>query len=195
MFGYRNRFKRESKTKEPENNQIKEVKKTIIIEKETITNNEIPKKTIEERKNNSQDKKEKYRFKKRENKEKKDNRKSKENKKDLKIEEINDKSKKNKLKEDFKEIQKVCIDKTLKKNLLELHEKVVEDNADFMDKIFFKNLLHTETKVGNMDPIDDNKISHTIKEIPTKEILRNIPNLDSLIQKYTLRTKRIYDEN
>ena len=46
-----------------------------------------------------------------------------------------------------------------------------------------------------MDPIDDNKISHTIKEIPTKEILRNIPNLDSLIQKYTLRAKRIYDEN
>ena len=64
-----------------------------------------------------------------------------------------------------------------------------------MDKIFFKNLLHTEKKVGNMDPIDDNKISHTIKEIPTKEILRNIPNLDSLIQKYTLRAKRIYDEN
>ena len=28
-----------------------------------------------------------------------------------------------------------------------------------------------------------------------KEILRNIPNLDSLIQKYTLRAKRIYDEN
>ena len=46
-----------------------------------------------------------------------------------------------------------------------------------------------------MDSLDDNQISHTFKEIETRNILRNIENENSLMRKYTLRAKRIYNED
>ncbi len=105
-----------------------------------------------------------------------------------------EKNKKNKLKEDMNEIEKVCTDKTLKKDLLEIYEKVKENNSEFTDKIFFKNLLDVERKVGKMDNIHKNKISHTFKDIKTKNILRVIENENSLLRKYTNRAKNIKDD-
>ena len=46
-----------------------------------------------------------------------------------------------------------------------------------------------------MDSLDNNQISHTFKEIETRKILRNIENENSLMRKYTLKAKRIYDDN
>ena len=105
-----------------------------------------------------------------------------------------EKSKKNKLKEDINEIEKVCTDKTLKKDLLEIYERVRENNSEFTDKIFFKNLLDVERKVGKMDNIHKNKISHTFNDIKTKNILRVIENENSLLRKYTNRAKNIKDD-
>ena len=105
-----------------------------------------------------------------------------------------EKSKKNKLKEDINEIEKVCTDKTLKKDLLEIYERVRENNSEFTDKIFFKNLLDVERKVGKMDNIHKNKIPHTFKDIKTKNILRVIENENSLLRKYTNRAKNIKDD-
>ena len=78
-----------------------------------------------------------------------------------------------------------------------IYEKMLENNAEFRDKIFFKNLLDTEKKIGIMDSYKDKEkpISHTFKEIKTENILRNIDNEESLIKKYTLRAQKINDEN
>ena len=46
-----------------------------------------------------------------------------------------------------------------------------------------------------MDSYNEKPISHTFKEIETKNILRNIENEESLIKKYTLRAQKINDEN
>ena len=54
--------------------------------------------------------------------------------------------KKNKLKEDINEIERVCTSKTLKKDLVELYQNVLENNSEFKENIFFKNLLDTEKK-------------------------------------------------
>ena len=110
-----------------------------------------------------------------------------------KKDDIKEKSKKNKLKEDINEIEKVCTDKTLKKDLIELYEKVVENNSEFKDKIFFKNLLNMERKIGKMDDLNKNKISHTFKEIETRKILKIIEDENSLMRKYTIRAKKIND--
>ena len=106
--------------------------------------------------------------------------------------ETEQKEKFNRLKIDLNEIEKASADKILKKDLIELFEKVLEDNLEFKDKIFFKNLIYTEKKVGNMDK---EEIPHTYKEIETREIIRSMQNADDLIRKYTHRAKRIIDED
>ena len=68
-----------------------------------------------------------------------------------------------------------------------------ENNSEFTDKIFFKNLLDVERKVGKMDNINKEQISHNYKEFPTKKILRNIDNADNLYYKYSHKAKRIYN--
>lgn len=98
----------------------------------------------------------------------------------------------NRLKIALNEIEKASADKILKKDLIELFEKVLEDNLEFKDKIFFKNLNYTEKKVGYMDK---EEIPHTYKEIETKEIIRNMQNADDLMRKYTHKAKRIIEED
>ena len=108
------------------------------------------------------------------------------------VNEAEQKEKLNRLKIALNEIEKASADKILKKDLVELFEKVLEDNLEFKDKIFFKNLNHTEKKVGYMDK---EEIPHTYKEIETREIIRNMPNADDLMRKYTNRAKRIVEED
>ena len=119
----------------------------------------------------------------------------KENTNEIKEKKETKKEKKNKLKDDINEIERVCTSKTLKKDLVELYEKILENNSEFRDKIFFKNLLDTEKKIGLMDSYEEKPISHTFKEIETKDLFRNIENEESLIKKYTLRANKIKDEN
>ena len=187
-YNFRRKYKKETKPEE-DNTQKKEIIENKIVET-TVINNEFPKKVSDEIK-------EKYRFRKREKKNNLSNQKEKEENiiienKQTNIDE-NKKIKKNKLKEDMNEIERVCTEKTLKKDLMELYERVLENNAEFKDKIFFKNLLDTEKKVGKMDSINSKQIPHTFKEIETSKILRNIEKGDSLLNKYTLRAKRIHD--
>ena len=143
----------------------------------------------------SEEKKEKYRFRKKSKKETPIENKENIIKNEIIIKEdvIKEKNKKNKLKEDINEIERVCTDKTLKKDLIELYEKVVENNSEFKDKIFFKNLLNMERKIGKMDDLNQNKISHTFKEIETRKILKIIEDENSLMRKYTIRAKKIND--
>ena len=191
-YNFRRKYKKEAKPEE-DNTQKKEIIETKIVETMVI-NNEFPKKVSDEIK-------EKYRFRKREKKNNLSDQKEKEKEENIIIEnkpiniDENKKIKKNKLKEDMNEIERVCTEKTLKKDLMELYERVLENNAEFRDKIFFKNLLDTEKKVGKMDSINTEQISHTFKEIETSKILRNIEKGDSLLNKYTLRAKRINDED
>ena len=102
------------------------------------------------------------------------------------------KEKINKLKIALNEIEKASAEKLLKKDLVELFEKVLESNLGFKDDIFFKNLNDTAKKVGNMDK---KEISHTYKEIETKDIIRSIDNADSLLKKYTTKARRIVEED
>ena len=166
--------------------EVNEINK-LISDTKTILNKIIPE-ISEEKISSKESKKEKYKFRKKEKKEKKI---INEANKELK------KPKKNKLKDDINLIERICTSKTLKKDLMEIYEKMLENNAEFRDKIFFKNLLDTEKKIGIMDSFKDkqNSISHTFKEIKTENILRNIDNEESLIKKYTLRAQKINDEN
>ena len=189
-YTFKRKYKKEKKQDESNNNSIKEISKTYKID--TGTNNEIQKKLSDE-------KKEKYKFRKREKKvnhsEKKEIKNNKNIESKVKSDEKKESKKNNKFKEDLNEIERICTGKVLKKDLMELYEKVLENNLEFRDKIFFKNLLDTEKKIGKMDSIDREQISHTFKEIETKNILKNIENSDSLIRKYITRAKRIYDED
>ena len=142
--------------------------------------------STEEKNITKENKKERYKFRKKEKKGKE---------KDIPYKLNKKKEKKNKLKEDFDEIERVCTSKTLKKDLMELYEKILENNSEFRDKIFFENLLDTEKKIGIMDSYKEKQISHSFKEIETKNILRNIETEESLIKKYTLRAQKINDEN
>ena len=166
--------------------EVNEINK-LISDTKTILNKIIPE-ISEEKISSKESKKEKYKFRKKEKKEKKI---INEANKELK------KPKKNKLKDDINLIERICTSKTLKKDLMEIYEKMLENNAEFRDKIFFKNLLDTEKKIGIMDSYKDKEkpISHTFKEIKTENILRNIDNEESLIKKYTLRAQKINDEN
>ena len=195
-YSFRRRYKQENTPDEKADNKVS---KTLVIETKTktILSNESPKKTI------SDEAKEKYKFRKKERKgklsAKKENNVQYNNKHKLK-EEKNKKlkdenAKKNKFKEDINEIERVCTSKTLKKDLVELYQKVLENNLEFKENIFFKNLLDTEKKIGKMDDLNEKQISHTFKEAKTKDILRNIESENSLIRKYTLRAKRIYDDD
>ena len=185
-YGFRKKFKQD------ENNAVEtlnEINKAVT-KVNNVINVEIPKKIAE-------DKKEKYKFRKKAKKEeiKKENKEIK--KPEIKKEKKNEikKEKKNKLKDDINEIERICTEKTLKKDLIEIYEKVLENNAEFRDKIFFKNLLDTERKIGKMDDINQKQISHNYKEVETKNILRKIENENSLLNKYTLRAKRIIVED
>ena len=175
-----------SNKKDNSETEVNEINK-LISDTKTILNKIIPE-ISEEKISSKESKKEKYKFRKKEKKEKKI---INEANKELK------KPKKNKLKDDINLIERICTSKTLKKDLMEIYEKMLENNAEFRDKIFFQNLLDTEKKIGIMDSYKDkqNSISHTFKEIKTENILRNIDNEESLIKKYTLRAQKIYDEN
>ena len=175
-----------SNKKDNSETEVNEINK-LISDTKTILNKIIPE-ISEEKISSKESKKEKYKFRKKEKKEKKI---IKEANKELK------KPKKNKLKDDINLIERICTSKTLKKDLMEIYEKMLENNAEFRDKIFFKNLLDTEKKIGIMDSYKDKEkpISHTFKEIKTENILRNIDNEESLIKKYTLRAQKINDEN
>ena len=175
-----------SNKKDNSETEVNEINK-LISDTKTILNKIIPE-ISEEKISSKENKKEKYKFRKKEKKEKKI------------INEVNKelkKPKKNKLKNDINLIERICTSKTLKKDLMEIYEKMLENNAEFRDKIFFKNLLDTEKKIGIMDSYKDKEkpISHTFKEIKTENILRNIDNEESLIKKYTLRAQKINDEN
>ena len=195
-YSFRRRYKQENT---PEENADNKVSKTLVIETKTktILSNESPKKTV------SDEAKEKYKFRKKERKgnlsAKKENnvQYNKEHKlKEEKNKKLKDEhAKKNKFKEDINEIERVCNSKTLKKDLVELYQKVLENNSEFKENIFFKNLLDTEKKIGKMDDLNEKQISHTFKEAKTKDILRNIESENSLLRKYTLRAKRIYDDD
>ena len=188
-YGFRRKFNKDDNKAEETINEINKA----LTEINNVINVEIPKKILEE-------KKEKYKFKKKENKEKKEV-KAVEIKKEKIVETKKEKNveikkeRKNKLKEDINEIERICTAKTLKKDLIDIYEKVLENNAEFRDKIFFKNLLDTERKIGKMDSINKKQISHTFKEIETKNILQTVENENSLLNKYTLRAKRIVGEN
>ena len=195
-YSFRRRYKQENTPEEKADNKVS---KTLVIETKTktILSNESPKKTV------SDEAKEKYKFRKKEKKgklsAKKENNVQYNNEHKLK-EEKNKKlkdenAKKNKFKEDINEIERVCTSKTLKKDLVELYQKVLENNSEFKENIFFKNLLDTEKKIGKMDDLNEKQISHTFKETKTKDILRNIESENSLIRKYTIRAKRIYDDD
>ena len=175
-----------SNKKDNSETEVNEINK-LISDTKTILNKIIPE-ISEEKISPKESKKEKYKFRKKEKKEKKI---INEANKELK------KPKKNKLKDDINLIERICTSKTLKKDLMEIYEKTLENNAEFRDKIFFKNLLDTEKKIGIMDSYKDKEkpISHTFKEIKTENILRNIDNEESLIKKYTLRAQKINDEN
>ena len=173
-----------SNKKDNSETEVNEINK-LINDTKTILNKIIPE-ISEEKISSKESKKEKYKFRKKEKKEKKI---INEANKELK------KPKKNKLKDDINLIERICTSKTLKKDLMEIYEKMLENNAEFRDKIFFKNLLDTEKKIGIMDSYKQNSISHTFKEIKTENILRNIDNEESLIKKYTLRAQKINDEN
>ena len=175
-----------SNKKDNSETEVNEINK-LISDTKTILNKIIPE-ISEEKISSKENKKEKYKFRKKEKKEKKI------------INEANKeliKPKNNKLKDDINLIERICTSKTLKKDLMEIYEKMLENNAEFRDKIFFKNLLDTEKKIGIMDSYKDKEkpISHTFKEIKTENILRNIDNEESLIKKYTLRAQKINDEN
>ena len=175
-----------SNKKDNSETEVNEINK-LISDTKTILNKIIPE-ISEEKISSKENIKEKYKFRKKEKKEKKI---INEANKELK------KPKKNKLKDDINLIERICTSKTLKKDLMEIYEKMLENNAEFRDKIFFKNLLDTEKKIGIMDSYKDKEkpISHTFKEIKTENILRNIDNEESLIKKYTLRAQKINDEN
>ena len=203
MKKYGRRSNNENKMDNSEN-EVKEINK-IISETNTILSKIMPQIITQDKNTTQENKKEKYKFRKKEKKENKEKEIQKEKEKDIKLNEENNneikekketkKEKKNKLKDDINEIERVCTSKTLKKDLVELYEKILENNSEFREKIFFKNLLDTEKKIGLMDSYEEKPISHTFKEIETKDILRNIENEESLIKKYTLRANKIKDEN
>ena len=109
-------------------------------------------------------------------------------------ENINDSERKNRLKNALNEIERVCAERTLKNDLIELFNRVLENNMEFKDDIFFRNLTDTERRVGNMDKVDKKNISHTYKEIETSEILSNLENANDLMNKYTQRAKTVVEE-
>ena len=212
MKKYGRKSNNENKMENSEN-EVKEINK-IISETNTILSKIMPQIITQDKNTTQENKKEKYKFRKKEkkekeiqkekekdiklneeNKENKENKNLKENTNEIKEKKETKKEKKNKLKDDINEIERVCTSKTLKKDLVELYEKILENNSEFRDKIFFKNLLDTEKKIGLMDSYEEKPISHTFKEIETKDILRNIENEESLIKKYTLRANKIKDEN
>ena len=110
-------------------------------------------------------------------------------------ENINETDRKNRLKNALNEIERVCAERTLKNDLIELFNRVLENNMEFKDDIFFRNLTDTERRVGNMDKVDKKNISHTYKEIETSEILSNLENANDLMNKYTQRAKTVVEEN
>ena len=114
------------------------------------------------------------------------------NDKPKKYNEAEKKEKNNRLKNALNEIENASAKKLLKENLVDIFEKILDNNLEFKDKIFFKNLNDTEKKVGNMD---NKVIPHTYKEIETSEVIKNIPSAEDLLKKYTFRARRIVEED
>ena len=194
---------KEEKIEEDKNNLEKSENKN-----DDNKNEPIQKEKIKEDKDNYNLKKNKYKIDNNKNeittKEKTEENKSKYNKdknkneiiKEEKIEEniidTEQKEKLNRLKVALNEIEKVGAENILKKDLVEIYDKVLENNLDFKDNIFFKILNDTERKVGNMDT---KPISHTYKEIETRKIVRHLDNAEGLMKKYTQKAKRIVEED
>ena len=172
----------------PKKNEKEEVK-VEAKKRKTLATTFIPgsRKLLEEKASKKSDEKNKNKYKS-ENKRKI----IKEEKIEENINENEQKEKRNRLKIALNEIEKASAEKILKKDLVELFEKVLESNLEFKDKIFFKNLCDTAKKVGNMD---SDEISHTYKEIETRDIIRSIDNSDSLMKKYTTKARRIVEED
>ena len=101
----------------------------------------------------------------------------------------------NRLKNALIEIERFNAKKTLKGDMAEMFNKILKSNFDFKENIFFKNLIDTDIKVGDLDSAKKRPVSHTFKEIETIEILRNHQNADDLMKKYTNRAKLIVDED
>ena len=101
----------------------------------------------------------------------------------------------NRLKNALIEIERFNAKKTLKGDMAEMFNKILKSNFDFKENIFFKNLIDTDLKVGDLDSVKKRPVSHTFKEIETIEILRNHQNADDLMKKYTNRAKLIVDED
>ena len=171
-------------------------KNNIIIKEEKI---EEDKNNLEKSENKNDDNKNEP-IQKEKIKEDKDNYNKDKNKNEIikeeKIEEniidTEQKEKLNRLKVALNEIEKVGAENILKKDLVEIYDKVLENNLDFKDNIFFKILNDTERKVGNMDT---KPISHTYKEIETRKIVRHLDNAEGLMKKYTQKAKRIVEED
>lgn len=101
----------------------------------------------------------------------------------------------NRLKRALKEIERVNAERFLSGNMVEYFNKVLEDNYDFKEDIFFRNLLNTDKKIGDMDNKYMKPISHIFKEVETKEILNNNEKADDIMKKYINRAKLIGDDD
>ena len=116
------------------------------------------------------------------------------NKKDIRYKSLDKGLEENRLKKALKEIERVNAERNLKGDMLENFNKVLEDNYDFKEDIFFKNLINTDMRVGDLDSKFIRPISHTFKEIETKEIVKNFERTDDLIKKYTHKARLIDEE-
>ena len=103
--------------------------------------------------------------------------------------EINEKEKLEKtngLKIALNEIEKESVDHILNKDLVEMFQEVIENNFEFKNDIFFKNLIDTEKKVAIMDNAKISQFESTYK---------NYENMNDLMKKYTKRARIIVDED
>ena len=109
-------------------------------------------------------------------------------------EDMNQRGRYHRLKVALNEIERFNAKKALKGEMVEMFNKILKSNFDFKEDIFFKNLIDTDFKVGDMDSVKKRPVSHTFKEIETIEILRNHQNAEDLMNKYTKRARLIVDE-
>ena len=92
----------------------------------------------------------------------------------------------NELKIALNEIEKESVDHILNKDLVEMFQEVIENNVEFKNDIFFKNLIDTEKKVAIMDNAKISQFESTYK---------NYENMNDLMKKYTKRARIIVDED
>ena len=92
----------------------------------------------------------------------------------------------NELKIALNEIEKESVGHILNKDLVEMFQEVIENNVEFKNDIFFKNLIDTEKKVAIMDNAKISQFESTYK---------NYENMNDLMKKYTKRARIIVDED